>query len=667
MRTLLALFLLATAVQAKPPNVIFILCDDLGWGDLGVFHQNQSDHVRTHRTPHLDRMAAAGTQLRMHYCPAPVCAPSRASLLLGVHQGHCGVRDNQFDKELPDNHTIATVLKNAGYRTALIGKYGLQGAEVNGMADPRGPKTWPGYPTERGFDSFYGYASHYAGHVHYPDNQWPLGNSLPHRSRMKLFHNDEDVSDGLDKCYTTDLFTARGKKFVIDHTKQSPEQPFFLYLAYDTPHAALQIPTVPYPEGLGVSGGVQWLGEHDRMINTAAGEIDSYRHPDYTGHGWSDQAERFATMVRRIDDAVGDLLATLEDLEIAEDTIVVFSSDNGPHRESYIQGVDYAPTEFQSYGPFDGIKRDTWEGGVRVPALVWGPGRVQAGAVDETPSQFHDWLATFADAAGVPAPARTDGVSLLPTLAGAGQRRPSTVYVEYFQNGRTPDYNDFAGSHRKQRRGQMQVIHLDGHKGVRTAVKDADDDFRIYGLSADPKETDDLAASMPDLQRRMKERVLRLRVPNPTAARPYDGAAVPALPDAPTEPGVTCEIHPGRFPYVPSLAGSEPAKVVRQEHPSCHTGGPAAVVTRGLIRVPETGTYTFSLVTDQGAVMRIHDAAVIDADFGYESGQPAVGSLRLEQGLHPVTITALAFANEANVSLQWDDQDGDTVPLLRSR
>jgi uncharacterized sulfatase len=320
-----------SVVGQDQPNIIFILADDLGWGDLGILHQNSSKHHRRHKTPYLDQMASEGVLMPNHYCPAPVCAPSRASFLMGVHQGHATVRNNQFDKALNDNHTVATVLKDAGYKTALIGKYGLQG-------EGKDSKTWEAYPTKRGFDEFFGYVAHVDGHVHYPSHPWPIGNSESHRVGKQVWWNNREVSGQLTGCYTTDLFTARSKQWIIEHRETSPEQPFFLYLAFDTPHAALQVPTGPYPNGMGVEGGLRWVGQPGEMINTASAPIDSYLHPDYRDKGWSDVQERFATMVRRIDSCVGDLLVTLKDLGISENTMVVFTSDNGPHDKTYISG-----------------------------------------------------------------------------------------------------------------------------------------------------------------------------------------------------------------------------------------------------------------------------------------------------------------------------------------
>lgn len=645
---------------ARPPNIIFILCDDLGWGDLGVFYQNESSHSRRHRTPELDQMAAEGMQLRAHYCPAPVCAPSRASLLTGVHQGHATVRDNQFDKMLVDNHTLGNMLRAVGYRTALIGKYGLQG-------DGDSAATWTGYPTKRGFDEFYGYVSHYDGHIHYAANEWPPGDSSGHRTPKPLWHNDREVSAGLDKCYTTDLFTARSKHWIQRHVRGEPDQPFFLYLAYDTPHAALQVPSVPYPAGRGLQGGVQWIGTPGRMINTAEGKIDSYRHPDYVGQGWADVEERFATMVRRLDNCIADLLQTLRDLEIAEETLVVLTSDNGPHHESYLQGKSYDPTSFQSYGPWEGTKRDTWEGGIRMPTLVWWPGHIRAGSVSQVASQFHDWMPTFAAAAGTAAPARTDGVSLLPTLTEQGRQRASTIYVEYWQPGVTKRYEDFSQSRRGARRGQMQVIHMDGYKGIRTDIQSHEDRFQIFDLQEDPKERMDLAGTnsrFEALQQKMKDRVLRLRRPNPTAERPYDGEYVPGVKREPLAPGLRWVAFAGEFPYVPSVGDVEPidSGVADDFVASCR--GASAIEFTGAVRVPKDGVYSLIVTTPTKAFLRVHDAAVVDADYGYEVGQQRSGTIRLKAGLHPLRVTCLTNdQGDARVSLRWAPSGTAPRPL----
>lgn len=671
------------------PNVIFILCDDLGWGDLGVSHQNDSTHDKKFSTPHLDAMARGGAILRNHYCPAPVCAPSRASLLLGTHQGHCDVRDNQFDKELPDNHTLATVMKSAGYATALIGKYGLQGqTSDNKEASGGGPDQWPGYPTKRGFDEFLGYVRHVDGHVHYPAHEWPLGDSPNHRSPKEVWHNDQEISGKLDRCYTTDLFTAYAKHWIEKQTTIQ-KKPFFLYLAYDTPHAALQVPTSAYPDGGGLDGGLQWTGEEGRMINTARGEIDSYRYPEYTDRGWTDVEERFSTMVRRIDDCVGDLLQTLKELGIDDNTLVVFTSDNGPHQEAYLAKAHYDPASFQSYGPFDGIKRDTWEGGIRVPTLAWWPSKIPAGTVDASPSQFHDWMATMADVAGQPTPAVCDGVSLLPTITGTSDRRPSTVYVEYDQNGSTPKYEDFEKRKRGSPRKQMQVIMQDGYKGIRTDIKNAKSPFEIYDLQNDPGESKNLAGTdeaMKALQTKMQNRVLRLRRVNASAQRPYDNEPMPALDltteanKSPFEPGILVKTKVGKFQSVPnfdSLSSSNDSSpvviVISRPNPQSYLDSQpardAAYEFMGYLKIPTTGNMTFEFDSVTPAVVRVHEAILFDNDFNHQPGQSMKTSLSLEAGWHPFTITLVGAETEIpDMKALWNlsgrcesDPDTDVV------
>lgn len=638
------------STEHQRPNIIFILTDDLGYGDIGAFYQNQRADKEEphHKTPNLDRMASEGMRLTRHYVGAPVCAPSRASLLQGVHQGHANVRDNQFDKALSDNHNLATVLKEAGYTTGIVGKYGLQGREGDS------PQSWDAYPTKRGFDHFFGYVRHRDGHNHYPAHE------VRERPKVELYSGNEEISDQLRGVYTTDLFTGAAKQWIIEQEQEN--QPFFLYLAYDTPHAGLEVASAPYPEGGGRDGGVQLIGEEGNYINTVGDSIDSYIHPDYAGRDWPTPQQRFASMVRRIDNGVGDIIQLLKDLNIDENTMIVFTSDNGPHRESYGYG-EYAPTFFDSFGPLDGIKRDTWEGGIRVPTIAWWPEKIPAGSTNDWPSGFHDWLPTFAGIAGLPAPARTDGVSLLPLLTGESGQHDGEVYVEYSQGGQTPDYEEFHASHRGQQRGQMQVLYLDGYKGVRYDIQSADDDFRIYDTRQDPGETEDLAGrdgDFEDLQQRMKDRVLQVRRPDTSAGRPYDDTPVPAL-DDPEDltPGLRYRVFEAATPWVPDVSTLEESPVqsgitegfdlgmrTRDDH--------VVVEYSGLLEVPESGVYTFTLQTDRGAVLRIHDATVIDADKEYDPGSAVTSDIRLEEGYHPVQLVYVGAEEEMPVlQLQW--------------
>ena len=667
--------------KTERPNIIFILADDLGYGDIGVLFQNKKKGKKM-KTPFFDQMAADGLILDRHYCPAPVCAPSRGSLLTGLHQGHANVRDNQFDKALEDNHTLATVLKTAGYATSIIGKWGLQGKGST-------PAEWPAYPTKRGFDYFYGYVGHGDGHTHYPDNV------TPSRGRVDLWEQNKMVRDGLDKCFTADLFTARAKKLIEDEVNDGDEQPFFLYLAYDTPHAALQLPTVEYPgenssddldvSGFGVAGGALWKGTPGEMINTATGIIDSYRHPDYTtavGNRWTDVEERFATLVRRMDDNLGDLRKTLVDLGIAENTLIIYTSDNGPHSEDYLENKDtydnssYLPTSFKSYGPFEGQKRDCWEGGIREPSFVCWPQTVPKGTLSSLHSQFHDWLPTLCEIAGVAIPARTDGVSLLPTLlnpdAAENQRTPTT-YIEYSTKGKTPQWKDFK-NHGGTTRKHAQVIFLDDFKGIRNDPKDANADFEIYDILRDPDETIDLRTTAPifeELNEQMKIRVLKIRQPDSSAARPWDDAPVPAITELfKVINAVSYQSYSGFWPWIPDFAQMTPVASGILEKGIDLAALPEGALDSGLLltgylKIPTTGRWNFELKSDSGAFLRIHDVMVVDDDFNHD-GSPSKGSLLLKAGLHPYRLyykTSSSAVPALNLTWSGPDVAIETIPV----
>ncbi len=650
-----------TGGRATRPNVIFILLDDFGHGDFGVFWQaaratKANRHEPWHFTPAMDRIAAEGMRLPQHYVSAPVCAPSRASLLQGVHQGHANVRDNQFDKALENHHTMASVLQSAGYRTVAIGKYGLQG-------DAKGkPPQWPAHPNRRGFQEFYGYMRHADGHEHYPKEGITRG-------PKEIWHNRSEVSQELDKCYTTDLFTARAKQYLISHSKQSSDQPFFMYLAYDTPHAALTLPTGPYPDGSGATAGLQWIGKKGRMINTAEGQPDSYYHPDYLNATWDDDQnpgtpevawpdvqKRYATVVRRIDDGLGDLMATLKDLKLDENTVVVVTSDNGPSIESYLK-ENYSPQFFRSFGPYDGIKRDLWEGGINPGALVRWPKAIKPGTTSsDWATTTWDWLPTFAEAAGVQPPARCDGVSLLPLLTGQGEQRPSTVYLEYFQNGRTPNFDEFAASRRNADRNQMQMLREGKYVGVRYNILSHEDDFEIYDVTADPGQRTNLAAQMPELQTALKARVLRLRRPNASATRPYDDVPIPSLTAEVKEPKLQWQFYAGKFDWVPieyGLTSTASGTASSFDLPSELSDQAGVIVYRGHLHVKESGRYRFELNSSSNAIIRLHEACLIDADAKDNTGETSQAEVVLAKGQHPITVRVLQTPGNNNFDLRW--------------
>ncbi len=658
----------------QKPNIIFILVDDMGWGDLGFQFQNQRSklNVRSEpwvKTPNLDIMASKGVQLPNHYSPAPVSAPSRASLMLGQHQGHANVRDNQFDKAIDNNHTIATVLKSAGYSTAAFGKWGLQGLGDKKSDQEPGHKEsdWVAHPLNRGFEYFFGYMRHSDGHEHYPKEG-------VYRGKKEVYENRKNIAEDLDKCYTADLWTAAAKNWIAEQESvKKSEKPFFIYLAYDTPHATIELPTQSYPEGGGLKGGMQWVGQPGHMINTASGVVDSWIHPDYAyatydqdknpatpEREWPNVYKRYATSTRRLDCAVGDIVQLLKDLKIDDKTMIIFTTDNGPSRESYLK-EDFEPNFFNNFGPFDGIKRDLLEGGVRVSALAYWPGHFPAGRVVKSPSSSYDWMPTLAELAGVPAPAVTDGVSLLPSLTGLGKQRESFVYVEYFEGGKTPDYVEFLPEHQGKKRNQMQMIRLNNYVGLRYDIKAQSDNFEIFDITKDPQQGSNLAGNpgMNIIQQQMKEKVLQSRRPNASAKRPYDDELIPSIVNYKVVNGINWSAFKGVFPWVPKVNDLSPIASGISDLPGIdkmNQGKGDVYAFEGYIKAPVDGTYTFYLTTDNKAFMRIHEASIIDEDFDYKANTEKSGEIKLKAGLHPFHIYYLSPSplKTSILKLQWE-------------
>lgn len=657
----LAVSAVAQEKRKTGPNIIFILTDDLGYGDVGVFFQNKraADLDRSKPftlTPNLDEMAALGAKLPQHYCSAPVCAPSRASILLGQSQGHANVRDNQFDKALANNYTLGNVMQKAGYATVAIGKWGLQGN-----------KEWSAHPLKRGFDYYYGYMGHSDGHEHYPKEGI-------YRGKKKVWENMTEVSNDLDKCYTGDLWTARAKKWIIDHKKEDPGQPFFMFLAYDTPHAVFELPTSAYPPGGGLNGGLQWLGTAGKMINTATGVPDSWTHPDYINatydddhnletpeRPWPETYKRFATSTRRIDDQVGDILKLLEDLKIDSNTLVVFSSDNGPTIESFLPrpNVRYEANFFSSFGPFDGIKRDVLEGGMRMPVIAKWTGHIMPKTTISSPSISYDWMPTLLDAANLPAPAVADGISLLPSLTGKGKQQQSMVYAEYFEGGKTPSYPEFANVNRGRTRNQMQMIRMGNIVGVRYNIKSHDDNFQFFDVLKDPHQQNNLAETknMTTLQSKMKDRVLHVRRADAGAPRPYDTVAVPAIAHRTANKGLLWKTYQSASEWLPNTLNLMPllsGKSIGLNPDKTKKDTGNMVVLEGFIKIPADGDYTFYLTANTKAFIRIHDAVLIDADFGYTPKTEKQSTIKLKAGLHPIKIYYQRLAQDhGNVDLEW--------------
>ena len=397
--------------NTRTPNIIYILADDAGYGDFGIYGQKEI------KTPHIDKMGKEGITFTQHYAGSTVCAPSRCSLLTGRHTGHCYIRGNA--EIIPEGQmalaegipTIGNILKEAGMTTGIIGKWGLGGP--GSVAEP----------SQRGFDHWFGYLCQRQAHSYYPTHLW---------------RNGEKVE--LDKkTYTHDLFTEEALNFI----KTNQHKPFFLYLPYTIPHAALQVPDV---------------GE-------------------YIDKDWEENKKRYAAMITRMDRDVGRILALLKELNIDQKTLTVFSSDNGPHAEG---GAD--PGYFNSSGPFRGKKRDLYEGGIRVPMIARWPGMIQPGSQSDHVSAFWDIMPTFAELAGGAIPADIDGISFVPTLTGNSQKQKTHDYLYW-------EFHELGGA---------QAVRTGDWKGIRKNVRlEPGSAIELYNLTTDIGETVDLADKHP--------------------------------------------------------------------------------------------------------------------------------------------------------------------------
>ena len=408
------------AFRARP-NIILILSDDLGYGDLGCYGQKKI------QTPHLDRLAAEGMRFTQCYAGTCVCAPSRAALMTGLHTGHTRIRGNA---ELPlatNETTVAEVLKRAGYDTGLIGKWGL-GLEGSGAT-----------PGRRGFDEFLGYLSQTHAHDYYPTQLWRSSVMDLERGSAEFTFTPQGNEDGAKGIYSHDFFTRMATNFVRSYQNK----PFFLFLSYTIPHAQNELKN--------------------------KGMVVPSDEP-YAAQDWPQPEKNKAAMITRLDRDVGVLLAQIKRLNLDSNTIVFFTSDNGPHKEG---GVN--PEFFQSSGPLRGIKRDLYEGGIRVPMIVRWPGHVPTNSVSDEPWAFWDFLPTAAALARTAAPDGLDGLSMLPTLLG----QPQTNRHDFF-------YWEF---HEK---GSKQAVRLGEWKGLRLAPGSP---LELYNLRADPGEANNVAAA----------------------------------------------------------------------------------------------------------------------------------------------------------------------------
>ncbi len=424
-----------TAVHGNKPNIIFILADDLGYGDLGCYGQKQI------QTPNLDRLSANGIRFTDHYAGSTVCAPSRCVLMTGLHTGHAYIRGNSRNPLRPQDRTVAEILQSAGYTTGLIGKWGL------------GENDSTGIPNRKGFDDFFGYESQVHAHNYYPEFLWRNQDKVALKNIVtRPFPGYAEGLGGVSSNkveYSADLFAEESLQFIEKHS----DKPFFLYLTYTIPHANNEAKN----EGMEV--------------------------PDlgiYADKPWPAPQKGHAAMITRMDSQIGRLIDKLAELKIAERTLVIFSSDNGPHKEG-----GFKPDFYHSSGPLRGIKRDLYDGGIRVPMIACWPGTIAPGQTTGHLSAFWDFLPTACDVAHIQTPEGLDGISYLPTLLGKPkqQKQHSYLYWEFHEGGFS------------------QAVRMGQWKAVRKGI---DGPLELYDLSVDIGETKNIAEANPAIVEPMK-------------------------------------------------------------------------------------------------------------------------------------------------------------------
>ena len=374
------------SANIEPPNIIYIMADDLGYGDLGCYGQEVI------QTPNIDQLAKEGLKFTQCYAGSTVCAPSRCSLMTGLHTGHCRIRGNDRVPLEPEDVTVAEVLKDAGYTTAIIGKWGLGEPET------------PGIPNRQGFDYWYGYLNQGRAHNYYPEYLWRNEEKALQPGNKE--NPDEPQVSSARETYSHDVFTKEALAY-LDRAKNDR---FFLYLPYTIPHAN---------------------NERGRVDGDGM-EVPSYE--PYADEDWPDQEKGRAAMITRMDRDIGQIMAKLKDLGLDDNTLVFFTSDNGSHREG---GSD--PEFFHSSGPLRGIKRDLYDGGIRVPMIARWPGQIAPG-VSEHVWAFWDFLPTAADLGNVAPPEDIDGLSVAPVLLGdmepnQGPFADRFLYWEFHEGG----------------------------------------------------------------------------------------------------------------------------------------------------------------------------------------------------------------------------------------
>ena len=447
----------ASKSEFNRPNIIYILADDLGYGDLGVYGQKKF------KTPNIDKLAKDGMLFTQHYSGSTVCAPSRSTLMTGMHTGHTVVRGNKEIRPegqypIPDStHTIAEALKAQGYATGIFGKWGLgyPGSE--------------GDPMNQGFDTFFGYNCQRLGHNYYPRHLW---------SNIDSVVIDENQGQ-LKGVYAPELIHKKTLQFIDDHKNR----PFFLYVATIIPHAELAAPEYlmqkhrgKYPPEIAFEG-------YDKGPEYRQGPYESQKEPNAA----------FAAMMDLLDQQVGEIVQKLEDLGLTDNTLLVFTSDNGPHQEG---GAN--PAYFNSNANLKGYKRDLYEGGIRVPMIVKWPGTIRPGSTTDHISAFWDVFPTVVELAGGQPSEGLDGISILPTLMGNSgeQEKHDYLYWEFHE------------------KGGRQAIRKGKWKAVKYNVFNGDSELELYDLSEDIQEEENVAELHPHIVAEMEQIMQDARTPS---------------------------------------------------------------------------------------------------------------------------------------------------------
>ncbi|HEX6224814.1 MAG TPA: arylsulfatase, partial [Chryseolinea sp.] len=450
-----------TAAAQQRPNIIFIMADDLGYGDIEPFGQTLI------KTPSLSRMAKEGIILTNHYAGTSVCAPSRCSLMTGLHTGHAEVRGNLQYKirngQLPISDgavTVAELLKTAGYTTGIIGKWGL------------GDTGTTGDPNKQGFDFFYGYTDQILAHNHFPE--FLLRNGKKEFLRNTVEYLDSTAGHkGLGsvtterKDFADELFKQEALNFITENRQRR----FFLYLPFIIPHC------------------------NDEAPKDFQYEVPSQR--EYASQPWSKDEKDYAASISYLDEYVGEVLSHLKRLRLDSNTLVIFTSDNGPR-------VDQM--RFKSSGELRGFKRDLYEGGIRVPFIAWWPGRIQAGRISDHVSTFWDFLPTACTLSGVKETYKSDGISYLPTLLGNGrQLQHDYVYFEFHE------------------RDGAQAVRQGKWKAVVRGIKTQNPlPLELFNLENDPSEATNVADENPKVAAEMMTILKKAHSPSKTFALPSD-------------------------------------------------------------------------------------------------------------------------------------------------